>query len=120
MASLITVCPLFLFSVKESIDFKLEIVSLQILSQLNMLFSITFLRILFRVNRFSLLHYWLLLNTLGFRFWFLFRRIFNRFTISCWRSFCWWNSLPLPITRCLLLLPLLGLLGFFLLCLLIC
>jgi len=34
-------------------------------------------------NRFTLLlpNYWLL-NTRGFRFWFLFRRIFNRFTIS--------------------------------------
>ena len=48
-----------------------------------MLFSIIFLRVLFRVNRFSLLlpRNWLL-NTLGFRFWFLFRRIFDRFTIS--------------------------------------
>ena len=49
-----------------------------------MLFSI-FLCVLFRVNRFTLLpHNWLI-NTLSFRFWFLFRRIFYRFTVS-WKT----------------------------------
>merc|ERR1711983_333859 len=84
------------------------------LSQLHMLCSIFF-------NRFTLLlpNYWLL-NTRGFRFWFLFRRIFNRFTISCRRSFCWGDTLLLFITRRLLLLPLLCFLGLLLLSLLLC
>ena len=67
-----------------------------------MLFSI-FLRVLFRVNRFALLpHNWLL-NTLSFRFWFLFRRIFNRFTIS-WKRIddIKYKDMPLWLSYCMI------------------